>query len=323
MHCTPEQVEEIRHILGRATIDHDRIEIHEPLDRKMYVRVADVLNAIGGTWNKKAQAFLFPDSNPNVSLRPFLVEGAEMPTGPAHVKNSEGYVATPRELAERLVLDHTDIHDSTDQLRVLEPSCGDGALVRVILEFGTDVQVTAIEPNAERARLADADDSRLRLLPGETFESYFNSTTPDSREQFDVVVMNPPFSVPDNKDIWVDHIRMAWEMLAPGGRLAAIVPHNWTFRTQRKYRELREIIEAHGDSHPLGPDAFASAGVKGIFTDFIWLDRPLLCDTVDQRRQARETQALPAAAAAKPVLVSAIRQPAPAAPGKPAQLVLF
>ena len=54
--------------------------------------------------------------------------------------------------------------------------------------------------------------------------------------------MNPPFA--NGKD--VDHIRLAWSMLKPGGRLVAICCEGPFFRDDRKSAEFRDWLDEIG-----------------------------------------------------------------------------
>ncbi len=63
----------------------------------------------------------------------------------------EGYFVTPPELAQWVLHHCTDLDVLPAGARVLEPSAGDGAFVRAVRQINPDVQITAVEPNAERA----------------------------------------------------------------------------------------------------------------------------------------------------------------------------
>lgn len=96
-------------------------------------------------------------------------------------------------------------------LRILEPSAGRGAIVRALIAHGADpALITAVEPHESRhAALAD-------LVPV-TFNCGFEAFADNRDTRFDLVVMNPPFSLAES------HIRLACSLLAPGGRVAALL----------------------------------------------------------------------------------------------------
>src|SRR5207248_6299429 len=150
---------------------------------------------------------------------------------------------------------------------VLEPSAGDGAFVRAILEANPDGTVVAVEPNASRAAQLPVDP-RVEVV-----RSSFEDFAAEDGRRFDAIVMNPPFSVTDNRTIWIDHVNLAWSVLAPGGRLVAIVPMGMATRVDRRHRDMRELVEQHGAWAELEADACKASGT-GIRTALLWLDRP-------------------------------------------------
>lgn len=52
-----------------------------------------------------------------------------------------------------------------------------------------------------------------------------------------------------------------WDLLAPGGRLVAIVPNDFTFRRDDDHDNLRELITLHGGYRELPDNAFTGSGV--------------------------------------------------------------
>lgn len=248
-------------ILARAEVDGCHLRLVGQLDRKDYVAVNEVLENLGGKWSRKDKAHVFP-SDPSDALARVLESGQ----APRPARTIEGYVPTPAELADGVVYDYAGVQRLPAGARVLEPSAGDGALVRAVLAANPDVVVTAVEPNAERASLI-GDDPRVTLVV-DTMEAFSASTT----ERFDVVVMNPPFAMPGQPTVWIDHVKLAWELLAPGGRLVSIVPSGFTFRQDRRHAEVRELVDAHGGYEPLDPEAFKASGTS-VNTVVVWAER--------------------------------------------------
>lgn len=190
----------------------------------------------------------------------------ELPT--RHTKRTEGYVATPPGLAEWLVEHHANL-DDLPAGRILEPSAGDGALIRAILAANDTAEVVAVEPYATRAEVIP-EDPRVEVTVA-TFEDFAMRT----QERFAAVVMNPPFSLPGQGPVWVDHVNTAWRLLAPGGRLVAIVLNSYTYRQGRKFDEVRQLVEDHGGGCiELDENAFASTGAPGIRCVVIYADKP-------------------------------------------------
>lgn len=262
MPATQHVTDHVRDILADATIDGTHLTIATQLDRDDYIAVNKVLEALGGKWNRRLRAHVFP-ADPTADINR-IIAGDD---APGHAKATEGFVATPPEVAEQIIKLHTNLHDARSP-RVLEPSAGDGALVRAILAANHNARVTAIEPNAQRAAAIVGPNVRVLLS---TFEEH---AARNPEPSYDYAVMNPPFSVPSNRTIWIDHLQLPWELLAPGGRLVCIAPAGYEFRADRRHTHARDLINAHGGHARLTDDAFSDSTAKGIRTVLLWADKP-------------------------------------------------
>lgn len=186
-----------------------------------------------------------------------------MPT-PHHV-DDHGYLAIPPELADEIIECHTMIAELPVGARVLEPSAGDGAVVRAILTHNPTLQVTAIEPHPTRALLGDP---RVTVLT--TTLEEFSQTLPP---RFDAVVMHPPLTLKGAPTAWISQVLTGWDLLAPGGRLVAIVPDEFTARRDDDHDHLRELITLHGGHRVLPDNAFAPSATS-VRAVVILADRP-------------------------------------------------
>jgi phospholipid N-methyltransferase len=150
---------------------------------------------------------------------------------------------TPSRVAEEMVR-RADLEPGH---KVLEPSAGTGPLLRAIAAAGVDpADVTAVEINR---RLAEALPA---TLAGRVFAEDF--LTVDLGGPFDRIVMNPPFE----RAADIQHVRRAFEQLAPGGRLVAIVADG-----PRQREHLRPwVIEQGGAWEEQAPDTFAEQGTN-------------------------------------------------------------
>lgn len=140
----------------------------------------------------------------------------------------------------------------------------------------------AHERSLEEQRVADAvayQASRvgkldcLRLYRCTLEEFGTNRDPGDEVEPFGAVVMNPPFSSPGYPVLWAEHVLRAYDWLAAGGRLVAIVPVSFEYRTDRKTRQVRELADELGGYERLPAGSFKNAGAD-VRTILIWLDRP-------------------------------------------------
>jgi hypothetical protein len=262
--------ERTRSILGAAHIDGTHLRLPDRLSPTEYSVVKQVVQALGGSWTRNVQAFTFArDTDVNALITGLLSEGRT----PLSARAADGFVSTPPDLGERLCAwPCTDLAWLPPGARVLEPSAGHGALVGAILRVNPQVAVTAVEPDRRRALALRNSHDGVRVHTS-TFEE-FAADAQAGGERFAAVVMNPPFAVPGNRAIWIEHILLAWELLAPGARLVAVVPASLTYHQGRQHQDLRELTATYGGHQPLPDDTFAAAGA-GVRTCILWLTRPV------------------------------------------------
>lgn len=262
--------DEVRSALAAAVIDGTTVRLAGRLDRKTYAAADKALRALGGTWNRKAGGHVFP-SAPGEALATMLASG-QAPALPKARHQVEGYFATPDALAQLVVETYTVIPDLSVHARVLEPSAGDGALVRAVRRVNPAVEVVAVEPNTERAARID-DGSGLVSVQAERFEDVARRHAQVQAWPFDAVVMNPPFALPGAATAWIDHVDLALSLVRPGGRVTAIVPAGFTYRTDRKHQRIRDQVEQFGGWRALPEKSFTTSGTD-VATAVIWMERP-------------------------------------------------
>lgn len=161
------------------------------------------------------------------------------------------WVPTPPELARRMV-ERAAIKPNA---RVLEPSAGEGALVRALFEIDA-VRVVSIEKSAARVRRLRALEKVERSEHLVVFDDFFHARL-DTLGAFDAVVMSPPFHAPDDARADLTHVRHALTFLPPGGRLVAILHSRLLDGDAR----AREFLHALGrfELEYLPPRTFATA----------------------------------------------------------------
>jgi protein-L-isoaspartate O-methyltransferase len=232
-------------VLARADVTDDLVVLPDQLERGLYEKVNKALTALGGKWNRRRGGHVFPPNQLIANELAAIVNGGVLE------RMLTGYFPTPRPLAEQLIA----LTDVRPEHLVLEPSAGRGAIADLI---------AAIVP-AERLYLVERDPTHHQALeqagyrPPHLICDDFLTTTalPGS---FDRIVMNPPFE--QRQD--VAHVLRAYELLAPGGRLAAITGAGVAFRTDKRTRALRELIEQSdgGSITENPPDAFKASGTS-------------------------------------------------------------
>jgi hypothetical protein len=245
--------------LKYAVADYRSIQCPIITDLEVYREVDRVLSRLagGGRWDQQARAHIY-NRDPRQELEA-LTGSAVIPPPNAARDKEMSYVATPPELAKELV------HglDLGPESRVLEPSAGDGALVRAVREAYPDTQITAVEPDHTRRTVLRMNGAEwwLHIWDG-TFEDYADVAS----LRFDAVVMNPPFTLPGRRYAWAEHLVLAWDRLKPGGQLRAIAPTSLECGRQRPIAAARNLItRAGGTWRKTAPGAFQSSGT-GIHT---------------------------------------------------------
>jgi predicted RNA methylase len=189
------------------------------------------------------------------------------------------YFPTPASVADDLVYWVLEPgHGNGEGVRVLEPSAGEGHLARVVREYLPYAHVIAVEPSerAEALRTGDVVDEVVQ----DTLESYL-STFDD--KPFDLVLMNPPFSLPGQSEAWADHILSIYHhsrVMAPAGLLGAVVPRIAVTGKSKRVRKVRELtgcdpsgLSRRGDMEPCEKGAFDAADAR-VSVALMWAQKP-------------------------------------------------
>ena len=159
-----------------------------------------------------------------------------------------GYFPTPKAIVKRII-EAAELHPA---LKILEPSAGRGDIAQGIRAIGVEPDCIEFENSLRQI---------LELKKFNIIGSDFLSLEP--RPVYNRVLMNPPFE--QGQDI--QHVRRAYDWLAPGGRLVAIVSNSFTFRNDKKYQQFRDwLIKIEATEHELPNGAFLESdcptGVK-------------------------------------------------------------
>jgi hypothetical protein len=176
-------------------------------------------------------------------------------------KDLPGFFPTPRAVIDQLLA----LASIEPAHRVLEPSCGKGDILDAVRRHCPDVTLTAIEQNLTLQGVLTAKGYG-EIVSYEDFLEHVG--------EYDRVVMNPPFE--EGQDIL--HVRHAYDLLAPSGRLVSIVCEGPFFRSDAKsvafrawLQELEADIEQLPEDAFLGVDAFRRTGVR---TRLVVIDKP-------------------------------------------------
>ena len=194
--------DETRDVLLRSRIDGNNLTLPEQLPRDLYERVAKAITAAGGKWNRKLGCHVF-QSDVRQTLN-IDVETVEV----VNVQQTFQAFYTPPALADQVVETCGMLFGS----KVLEPSAGEGSLLKSLLAHGMSISdLAAVEINQKL----------IMALTGLAANVYCADFLECGEElgRFDAVVMNPPFT--GGQDI--KHIKHALKYVSLGGRLVSIV----------------------------------------------------------------------------------------------------
>lgn len=218
------------------------------LDRKLYVKVNEVLEELGGKWKGgKVKAHIF-DKDPRGKLSDICNNGVII------TAKDEDYFPTPTNVAQELSKKVFEYVDISQPWTFLEPSAGTGDLAYHVPYIGCE-SFTLVEMNKDRVQVLKERFKGVNSIG--VFEANFLECNPLIQKEFDVIVMNPPFS--NNQA--PKHILHAWSMLKSGGVLGAIMPPTCETREQKVYLELQDkVLQYKVWSKELPEGTFKDAG---------------------------------------------------------------
>jgi phospholipid N-methyltransferase len=173
-----------------------------------------------------------------------------------------GFFPTPKPVARKLHA-YADIKRG---MTVLEPSAGNGLLADAIREFNEDnnihnVQIDVIERNYDLQEI-------LRL---KGYNIVSNDFLEFNRKKYDRIIMNPPFE----KGQDIIHVRHAYDLLKPGGRLVAIMSGGIKWGISSDKVEFRTFVDLrNGMIRELPEGSFKSAfKPTGVSTVMVVLEK--------------------------------------------------
>ncbi len=233
--------EDVLAVLSTGVVEGNTFAITAgQLDPKLYKRVNMVLEEMGGKWNRKARVHIF-DADPVERL------DAVIATGSIACQSDYGFFPTPPHFARRLV----ELADVRPGMTCLEPSAGSGNIARELAAACGDMgHLTLFEIQPHLAAKLTRD-----FPAADTFEADFLEV--GDGQVFDRVVLNPPFAVRQD----IDHVRHAFGILKPGGKLVAVMSASLLYRNDRKPTEFRAFVEQHNGRIDRNPkDLFEESG---------------------------------------------------------------
>ena len=222
MILTTEQIK----ILQDGRIEENRFYLPLWLDRKIYVKINEVLETIGLKWIRWKKAHIiewFTQEELENAIND-VIETWEVETLKETIKKFQFY-PTPKEVAEYLV----KLADIKESDIVCEPSAWLGNIAEFIPECLT---LTLIELDLEKVKVLKEKFNKINhLVLNSDFLNIWKEHTADK------FVWNPPFS----KSQDVKHILHMYELLNEWWRIVSIASSSIQTREWKLYDELKAL----------------------------------------------------------------------------------
>lgn len=231
----------VMNVLDAAEASGNELRLTGQLDRKLYLKTNEVIEAAGGKWNRKSKAHVF--QHPVLDIIDHIILTGEIST-----PQELGYFPTPRPIVEKITTyAGLQAEEGVDGpgLSVLEPSAGEGAIADLIpFEFGN----TLVEIHPKRAEILKGKFPAFHVECADFLTWKPGEHTP---KMFDRIVMNPPFAKQDD----IRHVNRALEFLAPRGILVSVMASGVIFRENSLAREFRALVQRRGGEFEELPEA--------------------------------------------------------------------
>ena len=267
-----EKLQEIQHILNSLADAHDAGTIAPVLKNvtnKATIETLLYLNRFGADRISDDQAARLGRVGINTAGQyaealdalKLIIDGApEIDRTAQEIKDAEdaligckidGFFPTPPSVLNMMLEEAEQLHTDGAPRKILEPSAGNGAIAEHFRAAGYEVDLFEIN-----GRLQDLLELKGFDITGGNFLEH------EAREEYSLIVMNPPFEHCQD----VDHIKHAFEMLKHGGRLIAIAGEGVFFRSGKKETAFREWLDEAGAEITDLEQAFKEKGAGRVRT---------------------------------------------------------
>lgn len=205
-----------------------------------YDKLKPAIESMGGHWRERVGGFVFS-------------KDSMKRTNYSEWQESIQFFPTPESVARRMAT-LSGILEYDGEVRLLEPSAGQGGLLQVL----TDKELK----NAEVVEPSEINAQILRekgLNPYEiSFEEYYINHI-DEEKKITHVLMNPPFSL--GRDI--SHVKMAYNLLKDGGKLAAVISENTLYYKKAANKDfVNWLKEKKAYIEPIPYGSFIDSGTS-------------------------------------------------------------
>ncbi|RLC36784.1 SAM-dependent methyltransferase [Candidatus Falkowbacteria bacterium] len=230
--------DEVIEILEQCTIDGDKLFLPDfQLERKLYMSVDKILKLAGGKWNRSTKAHTFKENVGDA------IDNIVLTREVCDIKKELQYFATPPLVADMLIA-LAEIEPSNLVNIVLEPSAGEGAIAKKLIEFGCKVDTCEIHKPLRDTLLGLG----CRIYMGD-----FLDFTAD--EPYKYIIANPPFTRQQD----IDHVNRMIDLCK--GRVVSVMSSSVLFRQNKKTADfVRRIESFDGRFITLPKNSFKESG---------------------------------------------------------------
>lgn len=243
-------------ILANLIISDNLVKINRTLERDEYLVINDILTRIGGSWNKSKKAHIFTYNPEEIITN--IIEYRILPEKPE--ENPLAFFPTPQKGVDFMIDEISSHCVPLYDLNMLEPSGGLGIAAKALVErfnsvvFKDGFRLDVVELDKTRSQIIEG----LALLNTTVYNQDFLSFQPNIK--YNIIIMNPPFSVAGDGTVYITHIRHAWSLLKDEGLLVSIIPQSWKYNNSKKVDSFKNFVFDNGKYYDLPKNFFKESG---------------------------------------------------------------
>jgi predicted RNA methylase len=228
---------EVVDVLEQCETDGNKLYLPPwQLERKLYVAVNNVLELAGLKWNRSEKAHV-SDTALGDLLDTLILSGEIQ-----DIKKELQYFPTPERVVDELFR-LARLNDNVDYL-TLEPSAGEGAIAKRLVEYGSESHCCEINT---------AFHPILHEIGCDIVGCDFMQFEPEYK--YDAIIANPPFTRQQD----INHVNRMLDLCV--GRVVSVMSAGVTFRGDSKSVKFRERIERLGGHIKMLPEgSFKESG---------------------------------------------------------------
>lgn len=240
----------ITEIMNACYTDNGIIKIpSEKIDKKLFSKVKKHFETHGFKW-KGGKTWGFAPLDDKLSAEEALASILEEPEDDLRQKYQ--FFETPPSLVNDLLL-FANCFPSNEQVKILEPSGGRGAIIKAIMErMGDKAEIYTCELWDANREFLSKKFPNVKII-GEDFLQLKGY-----EDYFDFIIANPPFT----KGTDIKHVMKMYECLAYDGCFASMTSTSWLNTNNKANQEFNDFL----DRIDAGYNSFNNQEFKGAGT---------------------------------------------------------